>query len=218
MWDAGTGDLVFSTALPTSTVQASSEVIAADGRHLAAWDEGHSILVWPCWSQTEVLAQRASRIAERAKPLSLVERCRAHLDTTGCERIRGMTERVLGLVGDSKHLWPSAGSDSRPGGNHGGESPWNGSDMKVELVVNDRSEGFVFHNQPFRTPLARLEFNVSTRRLVFRLATGAERDFGLSVDPRFVKYFEHGDRVLAVYMDPKTGEPQGGDYYPLLVY
>ena len=90
--------------------------------------------------------------------------------------------------------------------------------VKIELVVNDRSEAFVFHSRPFPTPVERIEFNTSTRRLAFVLQNGVATEFGINVSPSFTKYLESASRVLMVRMSDKTGEPLGGDYYPLLVY
>jgi WD40 repeat protein len=212
LWDSRTGDLLAS--LP----DVPHAAVAEDGRHLVTWYDGASVFMWPLWAPTRVLADRASQVTERLRPLSRLARCRAYLDTVGCDRIPATTERELALAGDEKHLRRSVISLSPSTVAPVAKEVRLLAQVKFELVVNERSEGIVFHNQPFRTPLERVEFNTSTRRLAFVLQNGVATEFGINVDPSPARYLESANRVLMVLMNEKTGEPIGGNYYPLLVY
>jgi WD40 repeat protein len=210
LWDAQTGELLVSL-----TVGATR--IANDGRYLATWADDPSVQLWPLWAPMTTLVDQASKVAARLRPLSPLAQCQAHLtDAVGCDQFPAATEKLLAVIGEDKHLRLSLHPlDARK------DSPSMGgisADVKVQLVVNDRSEAFVFHNKPFRKTLKRLEFNPSTLRLIFRMSDGDARDFGLSVDARLGRYFDYTQRVLVVLMDEKTGQPIEGTYYPLLLY
>lgn len=92
------------------------------------------------------------------------------------------------------------------------------SDMKAELVINDRAEAIVFHNKHFRKNLSWLELNLDTRSLNFIMADGDVRNFGIPVDPGILKYMQNAYQVLMVLMDEKTGEPVEGGYFPLILH
>ena len=141
-----TGDLLAS--LP----DAPHAAVAEDGRHLVTWYDGPSVFMWPLWAPTQVLADRASHVTERLRPLSRLARCHAYLDTAGCDRIPATTERELALAGDEKHLRQSVVSLSRSSRASVAKEVRSLAHVKIELVVNDRSEAFVFHSRPFRTP------------------------------------------------------------------
>jgi hypothetical protein len=91
-------------------------------------------------------------------------------------------------------------------------------DLKVELVVNDRAEAFVFHNKPFKKKMSWLEYDLESHKLDFIMNDGDIRNFGIRVDPKLAKYLQNSFQVLMVQMDEATGEPIEGDYYPLIIH
>ena len=92
------------------------------------------------------------------------------------------------------------------------------SNMKVELVVNDRAEAIVFHNKPFTKNLSWLEFDLDTNKLQFIMNDGDVRDFGIPVAPELAKHMQNAFQVLMVLMDDKTKKPQEGNYIPLIIH
>jgi hypothetical protein len=87
---------------------------------------------------------------------------------------------------------------------------------EVELVVNDRGECILFHNQRFPYELEKLEYNPETGCIEFVVRGGFKKDFGIPVLPALRGHLEKNDgRILIVLMDDDTGEPIEGDYYPL---
>jgi len=92
------------------------------------------------------------------------------------------------------------------------------TNVKVELVVNDRAEAMVFHNKPFAKTLSWLEYDLDARKLDFVMDDGDIRNFGIPVHPELTKYMDNAFQVLMVLIDDKTGEPQEGDYYPLIIH
>jgi WD40 repeat protein len=206
VWDTRTGDEL--AALATG----SEWAIARDGRHVVTWGNAPLARMWSLGAPTHVLADRASRIIERFRPLSPRARCQAYLDTIGCDQVLATTERERALTGDDKRLrlTGAAASEAAPRA----RVP---ADVRVELVVNDRGEPLVFHNRPLGTPLARVEFNVSRARLTLRFKDRSARDLGFPSSPGFTAYLENADRILMVLTGEK-GEPVEGEYFPLLVY
>jgi len=92
------------------------------------------------------------------------------------------------------------------------------ADVKVELVVNDRAEAFIFHNKPFRKRLSWLEYDLDSHRLDFIMNDGDVRNFGIPVNPQFGKYLQNSFQVLLVQLDEGTGQPLGGNYFPLIIH
>ncbi|MEC8665811.1 MAG: hypothetical protein VXY16_10105 [Pseudomonadota bacterium] len=90
--------------------------------------------------------------------------------------------------------------------------------VKVELVVNDRAEAMIFHNKPFNAQLSWLEFDLDSRNLNFVMNDGDIRNFGIPVHPELTKYMDNAFQVLMVLTDDETGEPQEGDYDPLIIH
>lgn len=91
-------------------------------------------------------------------------------------------------------------------------------DLKVELVVNERAEAVVFHNKPFKKALSWLEFDLDKSRLDFIMSDGEIRNFGIPVHPDLAKYMQNAFQVLMVLMDEDTGEPEEGNYFPLVIH
>ncbi len=209
LWDVGTGE-------PLASLTALAQVtVSKDGRRLAAWLSatagGPTLQLWrPLWEPTATLEDQALTLASRLKPLSPLARCHVHLDNDGCDRFPADSESMLALIGDDKHLRLESSVNARPINLR--------DDVKVEVAVNTRYETFIFHNRPFQQPVRRIEYNKATLRMIFRLAGGEARDFGISVDRRIGKYIGEANRVLVVLMDEKTGKPIEGDFFPILSY
>jgi len=91
-------------------------------------------------------------------------------------------------------------------------------DVKLELVVNEKAEAFVFHNKAFRKRLSWLEYDLDGSRLDFIMNDGDIRNFGIAVDPRLSKHLQNAFQVLLVQMDEKTGQPVEGEYFPLIIH
>ncbi|HTK84111.1 MAG TPA: hypothetical protein VL625_03405 [Patescibacteria group bacterium] len=92
-------------------------------------------------------------------------------------------------------------------------------DVKVELVVNDKAEAFIFHNKAFRKKLSWIEYDLDGSKLDFIMNDGDIKNyFGIPVDPRLSKHLQNAFQVLIVQMDEKTGQPVEGNYYPLIVH
>ncbi|MCB9988675.1 MAG: hypothetical protein H6868_04980 [Rhodospirillales bacterium] len=91
-------------------------------------------------------------------------------------------------------------------------------DVNVELVVNDRAEAIVFHNKPFKKKLSWLEFDLDTNKLDLVMNDGDTRSYGIAVDPKLTKYMQNAFQVLMVLMNENTGEPEGGEYFPLILH
>ena len=206
LWDISTGELVAVVDHVSRFVD--QVAYAADAKSFAAWGfQAGPVELFSVWSSREKLLAQASEVTARLRPLSRVDRAMAHLDPVNREALERTSERELALDGDVASRSRQASNQAR-----------SDSDNTIELVVNERSETFVFHSRPFSPPISRLEYNPLARSLIFVLQGGIVRDFGVGVDERMTKYLEKSDRILMVLMDPKTGEPIGGDYYPLLVY
>ena len=90
--------------------------------------------------------------------------------------------------------------------------------MTVELAINDRAEAIVFFSKPFPHDLSWLEFDLNNSRLDFIMDNGEIRTFGIPVQPELAKYMQNAFQVLMVLMDEKTGEPVGGNYFPLIIH
>ena len=91
-------------------------------------------------------------------------------------------------------------------------------DVEVELVVNERAEAMIMHSKPFSKKLSWLEDDLDTNKLDLIMNDGDIRDFGIPVHPNLAKYLQNAFQVLMVLMDEKTGEPEEGDYFPLIIH
>ena len=91
-------------------------------------------------------------------------------------------------------------------------------DFKIDLVINDTAEVYLFHNKPFKQALSWLEFDLDTNNLDIILADGDMRNFGAKVPDRLAKHMQNAYQVMMVQMDEKTGEALSGDYYPLIIH
>ena len=90
--------------------------------------------------------------------------------------------------------------------------------FKVDLVVNDTAEVYVFHSKPFDRQLAWLEFNMDTNDLDFIMDDGAVRSFGTKVPDHLSKHMDNAFQVMMVQMDEESGQPVSGDYFPLIIH
>jgi hypothetical protein len=91
-------------------------------------------------------------------------------------------------------------------------------DVKVELVVNEMAEAIVFHNKPFDKELSWLEFDLDENRLDFVMNDGDLRTYGIAVNPELSKYMQNAFQVLMVLMDENSGDPEEGQYFPLIIH
>lgn len=107
-------------------------------------------------------------------------------------------------------------STARPSGYTDG-APFE-QEMKVELVINDRAEAFIFHNKPFVRQISWLEFDLDTNKLDFVMNSGDSRNFGLLVKKDLSKYLQNSYQILVVLTDDKSGEPIEGEYFPLIIH
>lgn len=90
--------------------------------------------------------------------------------------------------------------------------------MKVEFVINDRAEAFVFHNKPFKKRLSWIEYDLDTSKLDFVMDNGDVRNFGVQVRRDLSKYLQNAFQILLVLTDEKTNEPVEGEYFPLIIH
>ena len=90
--------------------------------------------------------------------------------------------------------------------------------FKVDLVVNDTAEIYVFHNRPFSKKLSWIEFDLATNTLDFIMNDGDVRNFGAAVPPRLSKHMQNGFQVMMVLMDEKNGQPVSGAFFPLVIH
>ena len=213
VWDGTTSELVANVS---GLAFADRAAFAADAKHVATWNNVSALVqLWPVWAPKEQLLDRASQITARLQPLSPIDRAMAHLNTANPAATERISEQELAMKGDAlhRHRWKiddTTGPINLPS--------YSDADTKVQLVVNERNEAFVFHNRPWSRPVVRLEYNRLTRSMEFLLKGGVRRNFGMLVDQRLGKYLEKSTRILMVLMDDKTGEPIEGSYSPLLVY
>lgn len=94
----------------------------------------------------------------------------------------------------------------------------NDPDFKVDLVINDTAEVYVFHNKPFRKKLSWLEFDLGTNNLDFVMNDGDVRNFGAKVPGHLARHMQNAYQVMMVLMDEKSGQPVSGDYFPLIIH
>ena len=90
--------------------------------------------------------------------------------------------------------------------------------MKVELVINDRAEAFIFHNKPFTRQISWVEYDLDTNKLDFVMNDGDQRNFGLLVKKDMSKYLQNAYQILVVLTDEKSGEPVEGEYFPIIIH
>jgi len=210
LWDAQNGDLISEHEGPTA------EVIARDGRRVADWSKtSNTVRVWTLPNFDESLIAESTQLVKYLRPLSKIERCHAYLDMAGCESITATTsQRELALDGDASHLFGSIFNSSRTSiYDYRAESK-----VRRELIVNDRGEAVLFHNNPFGGLIKRVEFNKVTGEFALRMQSGRALSLGTAVSKDLTKYFEDSTRILMVLTDRETGQPLEGQYYPLLVY
>src|ERR1019366_6533465 len=101
--------------------------------------------LWPLWAPSKTLINRASRITERLRPLSPLAKCQADLvDAVGCDQFPATTERLLAMIGEDKHLRLNT-LHALGAGEEVPRVKELSDDVKVELVVNERSDAFIFH-------------------------------------------------------------------------
>jgi len=90
--------------------------------------------------------------------------------------------------------------------------------MKVELIVNEVAEAFVYHDGPFKKDLSWLEYDLDSHRLDFIMDDGDMRNFGIPVNPQLEKYLQNSFQVLVVQMDMLEKKEVTKNYYPLIIH
>ncbi len=208
LWDTQTGDLVGVYE------RIGHAIFAPDGRRIVTWSNESQLQVWPALTPIEELVKRASKIVNRLRPLSRIDRCQTYIDTTGCDAILANTDRELALDVDARN---TLGFAAQITNRALGVLRHNGS-MKIELMVNEGPNVASFHSMDFGGELKRVEFNRLTRRIAYRMQNGVLRDFGMAVPLDYAMWIEASDRILMVQTDEQTGDAISVEYFPLLVY
>ena len=90
--------------------------------------------------------------------------------------------------------------------------------MKVELVITDKAEAYIFHNKPFTTQISWVEYDLDTSKLDFVMNDGDQRNFGLLVKKDMSKYLQNAYQILVVLTDEQSGEPVEGEYFPIIIH
>ena len=106
-------------------------------------------------------------------------------------------------------------SDNTPSTN---EKQSQNVDFKVELVVNDTAEVYLFHSEPFNKPLSWVEFDLDSHNLDFIMDDGDVRNFGTKVPDHLSKHMQNAFQVMMVQRDDDSGQPVSGEYFPLIIH
>ena len=215
--DTTTGD---SLAIAPVTFERTR--FSRDARRMVEWKPASWARLWPMWQPPNEAAAYATSVVAKLNSLSPQDKRAAYIElgddaamTMSAERFATLNDRTMFEAPEGRALVsedPEGNIDTSDGSDRAASD----ANVKIELVVNDRGEAFVFHSRPFSSPLRRLYFRESDAALWFVLRDTV-RDFGIPVDTRMVQNLRHADRMLVVLMDAKTGEPIEGTYYPLIV-
>jgi hypothetical protein len=208
-WDLATGDQIAMV----DGGSGSSAQLAPAGNRTVTW-VGAAADIYPLRMPLDASASHASEVLRRLQPLSPEDRRQAYIDDPQDTSAPGLTSRAAAIRGDELR-WAAA---PEPETSQEKSDKAQLSDMRLEIVVNERSEAFLFHDKPFPEKLKRIEIHRLAGSLELVFDNGRVRDFGMPVDDRLLRYFENADRILVVEMNEKTGEPVEGDYYPAVIY
>lgn len=210
LWDRATGEELASLDLGG---QGGNALLAADGSCVLTWpQQGTSARLWPIWSSLASLAEHASAVVETLRPLSRIDRCRAHLDTAGCEELGGTSERDLAISGDARlSLYRLQGVGNLTDFAVGVAAD---SVLHIEVAVMSSGTIVVFHSHPLEG-LEAFTFHRLTRSLDFVRKDGDVRNFGLPVLKLVAEGLERADRVLLILMKPESLKPLAFHYLPL---
>lgn len=201
-------DVPTRDTLAMRSVVGERTVFSPDARRMAEWRPGEGAIVWTMWQPPAEAFAYVAGVIGKIRPLSPQDRRAGYLDESYDASAAMSAERVAALNDRLSYEDPDADEERA--------EPAAGTEIKVELAVNERDEGFVFHDRPFAQPMRRLFFRESDSTLWFVLRSST-RDFGIPVDPLLVRKLKHADRILVVLMDQATGKPVDGSYYPLIV-
>lgn len=91
-------------------------------------------------------------------------------------------------------------------------------EMKVELVITDKAEAYIFHNKPFKRQISWVEYDLDHNKLDFVMNDGDQRNFGLLVKRDLGKYLQNAYQILVVLRDEQSGEPIEGEYFPIIIH
>lgn len=95
-------------------------------------------------------------------------------------------------------------------------SPFDVLKMKLDLVVSETAEIYVFHDRPFDNELSWIEFDIGRCDLNFIFADGDVRNFGLKVKQELAAYMQNAFSVKVVRVEKE--EVQDGVEMPLIVH
>lgn len=90
--------------------------------------------------------------------------------------------------------------------------------LDVEVAVDDVGKVVIFHNKPFKTEIAWLEFELETNMVNFILEDGKIRDIGLPLKEGIAKNMQNSHQILMVLLDDDTGDAKEGNYVPLIIH
>ncbi len=91
-------------------------------------------------------------------------------------------------------------------------------DFKIELVISETAEVYLFHSEPFHKPLSWVEFDLDSKNLDFILLGGDVRNFGARVPEHLAGHMQNAFQVTMVELDETTGEPVSGQDFPLIIH
>lgn len=90
--------------------------------------------------------------------------------------------------------------------------------FKIDLVINDVAEVYMFFNRPFPADISWLEFDMNAGNLDIVMEGGDRRNFGAKVPEKFARHIQNAFQVMMVQVDEETGKPIAGDYFPLFIH
>jgi len=95
-----------------------------------------------------------------------------------------------------------------------------GDDNRLDIELSIRQSGRIifFHSHPFKERIGWFEFHLKTSALNLVLDGGESRDIGLPLPDNIAGHMHNAHQILAVQMDPKTGDANKGEYIPLIIH
>lgn len=97
-------------------------------------------------------------------------------------------------------------------------NPEGSGKFQLEISVMKDGKVAVFHNKPFKSEIAWLEYNVTANRLDFILEDGNVRNIGFPVKDTIAKNMQNTHQILLILLNDETGEAKEGFYIPLIIH